>query len=317
MAADAVCKLCPPGGEAARREVRPGGRHARPIAHRGVDACNRRSGADRIDRPRAAVWAASSRQFSQQARKHAWQGAREGSWLAYTHHIAVPTLERHAVDRYLNVGALLGFDHDAADFSFPIAAAATSRIDALLDHHGIGTAKLLVIAPGTIWETKEWRSDGFAEVARHFLQQQGFAVVLIGSARERSVCAKVEKLAPGVVNLAGETSVSEVAALIRHATLCLTNDSGPMHLAVALGRPVVSVFGPTDPIWIGPYRRDGAVLQATLPCSPCYLRQLSRCAHDHACMREISAAAVIERMETMLRTADASARVLTAHASGT
>jgi ADP-heptose:LPS heptosyltransferase len=73
-----------------------------------------------------------------------------------------------------------------------------------------------------------------------------------------------------------------------------------MHLAVALGRPVVSIFGPTDPLWSGPYRRDGAVLRVNLPCSPCYLRELRRCKHGHACMEQISAAAVIERVDGIL-----------------
>jgi lipopolysaccharide heptosyltransferase I len=253
-----------------------------------------------FDRPRAKVWDASTRKFPAQTRKHAWQGAREGSWLAYTHHIAVPTLDLHAVDRYLNVGPLLGLDSSAADFSFPIPQEAILRIDALLDYYGIVKTKLLVMAPGTIWETKQWRTEGFAEVARDFMQN-GFAVTLIGSNREREVCAAVAALAPGTINLAGETTLSELAALIRCATICLTNDSGPMHLAVALNRPVVSIFGPTDPLWIGPYRRDGAVLKTELPCSPCYLRRLSRCMHNHDCMKQISAAAVIERMESILR----------------
>jgi ADP-heptose:LPS heptosyltransferase len=80
----------------------------------------------------------------------------------------------------------------------------------------------------------------------------------------------------------------------------VTNDSGPMHLATALDRPVVSIFGPTDPVWAGPYRRDGAVLRADLPCSPCYLRELSRCTHGHACMHNVTAAAVIERVESIV-----------------
>jgi heptosyltransferase I len=253
-----------------------------------------------FDRPRAAVWDASPREFPAETRKHAWQGAREGSWLAYTHHIPVPTLDLHAVDRYLNVAPLLGLGGGAADFSFPISSEASNRIGTLLDYYGAAGKRLAVLAPGTIWETKQWRSDGFAEVARHFLQQ-GLAVVLAGAARERLVCAELANLAPGVVNLAGETTLSELAALIRRAAICVTNDSGPMHLAVALDRPVVSVFGPTDPIWIGPYGRADAVLQASLPCSPCYLRQLSRCRHDHACMTEISARAVIERVEAVMR----------------
>lgn len=105
-----------------------------------------------FDRPRASVWDATSRSFSEEARKHAWQGAREGSWLAYTHHIPVPTLDLHAVDRYLNVGPLLGLDDSAADFSFPIPADAAKRVEALLQAHGAARAKLAVLAPGTIWE---------------------------------------------------------------------------------------------------------------------------------------------------------------------
>ena len=263
-----------------------------------------------FDRPRSNVWDASARSLPMEARKHAWKGAREGSWLAYTHHIRVPTLDVHAVDRYLSVGPMLGLDEEAADFSFPIPAAADDRLDSLLQKHGIGAVnpqRLLVVAPGTIWETKHWRSEGFAEVARHFMRK-GFAVVLIGSTRERGACEEVATLASGSINLAGETTLTDLAAVIRRSTICLTNDSGPMHLAVALKRPVVSIFGPTDPIWIGPYGRSDAVLQAALPCAPCYLRLLKRCPHDHACMREVSASAVIERIETSLEVPIASKR---------
>ena len=266
-----------------------------------------------FDRPRPEVWSASDREFPPLARKHAWQGAREGSWLAYTHHIPVPTLDVHAVDRYLNVGPILGLDDGAADFSFPIPVAASARIEQLLRGHGIADTQLLMLAPGTVWETKHWGSGKFAEVARHFMQK-GFAATLIGSRRERAVCSEVAELAPGAVNFAGETSLSELAALIRRSTICVTNDSGPMHLAVALGRPVASVFGPTDAIWIGPYRRKNAVLQANLPCSPCYLRQLSRCPHGHACMHDVSARAAIERMEAMVGGRAASAGVVEMHA---
>jgi len=252
-----------------------------------------------FDRPRAQVWDASPRTFPDAARKHAWQGAREGSWLAYTHHIPVPTLDLHAVDRYLNVGPILGLDGGPADFSFPIPQAAHARIDALLRQHGAGDTRLAVLAPGTVWETKHWGSGKFAEVARHFMQR-GFAAVLTGSRRERAVCDDVASLAPGAINIAGETSLSELAALVRRSDINVTNDSGPMHLAVALDRPVVSVFGPTDAVWIGPYHRADSVLQANLACSPCYLRQLSRCLNGHACMEQVSAGAVIERAEGVL-----------------
>jgi heptosyltransferase I len=252
-----------------------------------------------FDRPRAAVWQASPRKIPDDARRHAWQGAREGSFLAYTHHVELPTLDIHPVERYLRFGAMLGLGDKAADFSFPIPAEATTRIDALLDYYEAAGAKLVVMAPGTNWETKQWRSEAFAEVARHFLEKK-FAVALIGSDREHAICAQVAELAPGAVNLAGETTLPELAALLRRGTICVSNDSGPMHLATALERPVVAVFGPTDPIWAGPYRRDDAVLRADLPCSPCYLRLLSRCAHNHDCMKNVAASAVIERAEKII-----------------
>jgi lipopolysaccharide heptosyltransferase I len=248
-----------------------------------------------FDRPRADVWKTLSRKIPDEAKKHAWQGAREGSFLAYTHHIPLPSLDVHPVERYLGVAPMLGLDDGAPDFSFPVPPEATTRIDALLDYYDIGKARLVVVAPGTNWETKQWRREGFAEMARHFLQK-GFAVTLIGSDGERALCQEIARLAPGAVDLAGETTLSELAALIRRATICVTNDSGPMHLAVALDRPVVSIFGPTDPVWAGPYRRGGAVLSTELDCSPCYLRELRRCNFGHACMVNISASAVIERI---------------------
>jgi len=256
-----------------------------------------------FDRPRPEVWHASERRFPLDAYKHAWKGAREASWIAYTHRIPVPTLDVHAVDRYLTVGPMLGLDDGPADFSFPVPADATERVDALLSANGTAPGDgILLCAPGTNWETKHWSAERFAEVARHFLAR-GWRMVLIGSQRERAVCAGVAAAAPGTIDLCGATSLTELAALVRRSSGAITNDSGPMHMAVALDRPVVSVFGPTDALWIGPYRRPDAVLRADLACAPCYLRQLRDCRHSHACMGEISAADVIERMEATLAAA--------------
>jgi heptosyltransferase I len=261
-----------------------------------------------FDRPRPEVWDASDRRLPAEARKHAWRGAREGSWLAYSHRIPVPTLDIHAVDRYLSVGPILGLDDGPADFSFPIPPAAVARIARLLGQHGVacedGRPGLLLLSPGTNWETKHWSSERFADVARH-LMRKGWSVALIGSARDQDACRRVAAAAPGAIDLCGQTTLSELAALVHRSAGCVTNDSGPMHLAVALDRPVVSIFGPTDLLWIGPYRRSEAVLNADLPCAPCYLRELRRCPHDHACMRGVSANAVIERLDACLAGANA------------
>src|ERR1700692_3332001 len=152
-----------------------------------------------FDKPRSDVWKTLSREIPNEAKKHAWRGAREFSYLAYTHHIALPTLDLHPVERYLGVAPLLGLDDGAPDFSFPIPPEAGARIDALLDYYDIAKSKLIAIAPGTNWDTKQWRVEGFAEVARHFLQK-GCAVTLIGSEGERALCDEVMRLAPGAIN---------------------------------------------------------------------------------------------------------------------
>jgi heptosyltransferase-2 len=159
---------------------------------------------------------------------------------------------------------------------------------------------LAILFPGTLWETKHWHAAGFAEVARHLLAT-GRAVVLAGANAERPRCREVAERCPGVCDLSGQTTLAELAALIRRAAVCVTNDSGSMHLTAALGRPVVGIFGPTDPVWIGPYGRTGAVVKADLACAPCYLRQLRKCPNGHACMEQVTAGRVIARLEELLR----------------
>jgi lipopolysaccharide heptosyltransferase I len=253
-----------------------------------------------FDKPRPDAFTSLSRIIPEEARKHAWKGAREGSWLAYTDSIPLPTLDIHPVERYLGIAPMLGLDDGPANFSFPIPHEAAARIDDLLDDYEIAKEKIAVVAPGTVWETKQWRADAFAEVARNLLQQN-LAVVLIGSQGERSLCEEIASLAPGAVSLAGKTTVSELAALISRAASCVTNDSGPMHLAAALGRPAVSVFGPTDPVWAGPYRQPDSVVRAGVPCSPCYLRRLRECPNGHACMQQVTAATVVTRIKGLAK----------------
>jgi lipopolysaccharide heptosyltransferase I len=228
-----------------------------------------------------------------------WAGAREGSWLAYTHRIPIPTLSVHAADRYLWVGPMLGLDDTPLDFTIYLPPEADIEVDRLLAEAGLLGKPLAVLMPGTVWETKHWRLDGFTEVAR-YLVGHGYAVALAGSAREQPRCKAVASACPEARDVSGRTTPAHLAALIQRAGICVTNDSGPMHLAVALNRPVVSVFGPTDPVCIGPYRRPDAVVRLDLDCSPCNYRKLSQCPYDHACMNGVSGQMVIERIERVL-----------------
>jgi heptosyltransferase I len=234
---------------------------------------------------------------------HGWRGAREGSWIAYTHRIPIPTLDVHAIDRYLWVAPLLGLDDNPPDLTIHLSPEASDRVNRLLEGHDVPASKpLVVLVPGTIWETKHWTIEGFAGVARHFLQD-GFAVALVGTKRDQQRCRQIAAAAPGTCDLSGQTTPADLAALIRRAEVAVTNDSGSMHVAASLGKPMVSVFGPTNPVHIGPYERPESVVRVDLPCSPCNYRRLSQCPFDHACMKQVTSTMVVERVRKILSAA--------------
>jgi ADP-heptose:LPS heptosyltransferase len=229
--------------------------------------------------------------------RRGWAGAREGSWIAYSHRIPIPTLDIHAINRHFWLTPILGLDDAPADSRIYLSTETEKDADRLLERHLLHQFGALV--PGTMWETKHWDPERFAEVGL-WLKQRGLGVVLLGTRRERTRCQAIAKMCPGAIDFSGQTTPAQLAAILKRAAICVTNDSGSMHLAVALERPVVSVFGPTNPVQIGPYGRPEAVVRVAVPCSPCNFRQLSQCPHGHACMRQVSAAMVIERVESAL-----------------
>jgi lipopolysaccharide heptosyltransferase I len=228
-----------------------------------------------------------------------WAGAREGAWVAYSHRIPIPTLDVHAVDRYLWLAAILGLDDEPPDLRIFLPPEADKAAESLLKESGVNHERFALLAPGTTWQTKHWQIEGFADVARQFLEK-GLDVVLAGAPRDRARCHAIKELCPQTADLSGRTTTAQLAAIIRRSTICVSNDSGAMHLAVALVKPVVSVFGPTSPVRVGPYGRPEAVIRAALHCSPCHLRKLRECPHDHSCMKQVTSQMVIERVQGLL-----------------
>jgi lipopolysaccharide heptosyltransferase I len=256
-----------------------------------------------FDRPIKRALTVSAEHDLRNLPSHGWRGAREGSWIAYTHRIPIPTLDVHAIDRYLWVAPLLGLDDDPPDLTIHLSSETTFKVRRLLEEHGVPASRqLVVLVPGTIWETKHWTIEGFAGVARAFLRD-GFAVALAGTKRDQQRCRQIAAAAPGACDFSGKTTPAELAALIQRAEVAVTNDSGSMHVAASLGKPMVSVFGPTNPVHIGPYQRPESVVRVDLPCSPCNYRRLSQCPFDHACMTQVTSAMVVERVQKILAAA--------------
>jgi lipopolysaccharide heptosyltransferase I len=206
------------------------------------------------------------------ARRVGLSDAREGSRLFYNEIVSVPRL--HAVDRYLLAARYLGCPTTPVEFPLGLEGAAPAE------------PKPIAINPSARWPTKLWGDDKFAELIHSLPRDR---IVLTGSAAERE---RIDRLAPGCRNLAGKTDLLALAELYRRCAVVITNDSGPMHIAAAVGTPVIAIFGPTDPLLTGPYGRQHIVLRAGIPCSPCLN---DRCTHQPPmeCMSSVTVAQVL------------------------
>ncbi len=143
---------------------------------------------------------------------------------------------------------------------------------------------LVGVNPGATYGTaKQWYPDRFVEVGRR-LAAHG-RIVVVGGPAEAALGTRVAAEIPGAIDLAGRTGLSQLAALLARCRLFLTNDTGPMHVADAVGIPVVAVFGPTDPVTTPPFGRHHTIVRKALECSPC-LKRTCPLGH-HRCMKLI------------------------------
>ena len=200
---------------------------------------------------------------------------REGSPWFYSRRVSVPQSDMHAVDRYLLVAMAVGVvESGAPEFRFRLPQTDYEEVDGLLSRSGVqpGTSWVAVNVSAR-WPTKRWPAASFAEVADR-LQQEGYgAVVMIGGPDERADVAAVSAMMKThAVDLSGATTVGLLPALLSKAALLITNDSGPMHIAAAVGTPMVALFGPTSAVRTGPYGMGHSVLAGDVPCRPCFSR---------------------------------------------
>ncbi|MEO6436746.1 MAG: lipopolysaccharide heptosyltransferase I [Tepidisphaeraceae bacterium] len=225
--------------------------------------------------------------------------ARELAPIFYTHRIDVGTSEQHAVDRYLRIAAALGCGDARPEFPFYVTDDDRRQVDALVGGTG-GIHRYAVLLPGTNWATKRWPVERFQSLVAPLRDRFGLSSVVAGSPDEFDLAAQVSAGVAGGINLAGKTSLRQLVALLERADLVIANDSGPMHIAAALARPMVALFGPTNPVRTGPYRREDTVLRLDLPCSPCYSRV---CSHQ-SCLQWMGIDAVLDLAEKQMRAVD-------------
>jgi lipopolysaccharide heptosyltransferase II len=170
------------------------------------------------------------------------------------------------------------------------------------------TDKYICIMPGAgaSWGAtayrKQWPASKFAEVASMLVDESGIKIILLGSADDKELCDRVEKAVPAAINLCGKLSLMVSNAIIRHASVLLTNDGGPLHMAVAVGTNTVSIFGPVDEKVYGPYLAgDGhIVITNDIACRPCYNSFKLPACEDIECLNGIGSDEVVKAVEVVM-----------------
>jgi len=224
--------------------------------------------------------------------------AREGARWVLTHRVPVPPQPVHAVERYLALAAAVDAREAVRDFTIPLAPDDLEAARQLLADL---PRPRVVVHPAARWGTKLWEVERWRAVAAS-LADEGAGVVVTGGPADAAMADAIGSgLRPATRSLAGRTSLKALAAVLRTADLMITVDSGPMHIAAALGTPVLALFGPTDPARTGPLGRS-RVLRRPLPCSPC-LQRRCRIAETRRCMRDLDVAEVLAAARELLAAA--------------
>ena len=205
--------------------------------------------------------------------------------------------EEHQVESYKRLLHPLGISKSKTAPRLTVSEEEVQASKQLLYQRGYREGKTLIgINPGAAYgSAKCWPMERFRALALELLKD-GVYVVFFGDLSTAQLVKEIcQGLPERVMNLAGVTSLRELMCLIRDCDVLVTNDSGPMHIAAALGTPLVALFGSTDDRATGPYGQSAAVLNKRVECSPCFKRT---CPIDFRCMKGISVEEVLEKVRS-------------------
>jgi len=238
--------------------------------------------------------------------------ATESRQALLTHPLVLPDWRstRHEVFYYLYLITALEqllfgkseICESAPDASLQISDARKSEAGNLLRSYGVREREpVIALCPGSInSRAKRWPAAAYAALADRLIDSKR-QVLLIGSADEADVTREVtSRMKQQPVVLTGKTSLNEITAVLSIVDLVVTNDTGPAHIAAALGRPTLVIFGPTNPLTTRPFAPEAEILRHPPDCAPCMLRD---CPIDHRCMTAITVDEVFEHSHALLKRA--------------
>ena len=219
---------------------------------------------------------------------------REGARGFYDIVVPRPSYHTHAVDWYL--GVLNALDVPV-HWNFTWLPEKTAVAAEVKRRWQTASAPWIVLQPGARWINKRWPAEHYAELIRQIAAlHPHFKFAILGADTERELGAVLAQADfRRCLDLTGKISLPEMVEWIRLSQLMITNDTGPMHVAAALGKPLVAIFGPTEPRRTGPYRQLRGVVQSRLPCVPC---MKPRCSYFKPleCLRSIAPGCVLSRV---------------------
>ena len=221
----------------------------------------------------------------------------------------------HEVDYWLQVASLVGADaYEGWRPQLPVSEGDREKAAELLSVAEAQGRPLVAIHPGAgaYSRARIWPIEGFGEVARNLAREYNAHIVIVGGPDEVEIAARLEGIVgeAGVLNLARQTSIHETAAVLEQCTLFVGNDSGPMHIAAAMGVPVVAVFGPSNSRAWGPYtppmeESRHKIVARDLPCMPCFYRNHSLGLREgcgpRPCLNGLPASAVLQACKEVLK----------------
>ncbi len=218
----------------------------------------------------------------------------EGARAFYDCVVSRPIDRRHAVDWYLEVLRCLGVPPRPDLNWLPLADA---KLEPNLAGNFNATADPLVaVIPGARWENKRWPAEHFATTCQQILAiHPNSHFIVLGTHEDSTAAARIIRMVTGRGHdLTGQTSLSELIDWLRRCRLVITNDTGPMHIAAALGKPVLALFGPTRPDETGPYGQTENTISIPLDCAPC---MKARCLANEQfeCLQSLSSDSVTRR----------------------
>ena len=215
--------------------------------------------------------------------------------------------DRHRLDTHLELVTRLGVRPYEAKIRLPFDSREERKVEQWLE----SGRQLVVMVPGARSHLKRWGAEKFAEVADRLIEQNNAQVMLAGEEAERPIAAQVSAaMRHKPTDMVGKTTVRQLADLISHAKLVITNDNACLHMATMAGSPTVAIFGPTDERKYGPRAPGSVVVRRNMICAPC---ELALCPYTHGCMRWIEAdevyAAAAKILETSVRAELVEARI--------